>query len=66
MVVKFVFWVETELRDPPIYDGTGAVEDFLDAMEYRVAEEQHIPAMDVVLKATPARWLAAHKEDLPT
>lgn len=39
------------------------MEDLLDAMEYQVAEEQQVPALDVVLKATPARWWETHKED---
>lgn len=34
--VKSVHWIGSELQDPPIYDGIGNVEDFLDVMEYRV------------------------------
>lgn len=63
---KSIRWIISELRDPPIYDGTGNFEDFLDAMEYQVAEEQQVPALDVVLKATPARWWETHKEDHTT
>lgn len=57
-------WIGFELQDPPTYDGIGNVEDLLDAMEYRVVKEQQVPALDVVLKATPAHWWAKHKEDL--
>ena len=42
------------------------MEDFLDAMEYQVAEEQQVLALDFVLKATPARWWETHKEDHTT
>jgi len=30
--------IGTELRDPLIYNGTSNIEDFMDAMEYRVGE----------------------------
>nr|KUM49186.1 hypothetical protein ABT39_MTgene3735 [Picea glauca] len=64
--VRAVCWIGTELRDPPMYDGTINVEDLLSSMEYRVVEEQRIPALDMLLKATPARWWDTHKEDLTT
>lgn len=64
--VKTIRWIGSELRDPPMSYVTGNVEYFLDAMSYRVVEDQRIPALDMVLKATPTHWWAAHKKDLTT
>ena len=48
--IKFFHWIGTEFRDPLIYDGTSNVEDFMDAMEYKVGEEQRVSTLDVVLR----------------
>lgn len=57
-------WIGTELQDPPVYDGTGTVSNLIEGMEFRVAEEKRIPALDAVLRGTPARWWATQKGDL--
>lgn len=31
-------------------------------MSEKVAEDQWVPALDMVLKATPAHWWATHKQ----
>jgi hypothetical protein len=62
--VKAVRWIGTELRDPPIYDGTGDVEDFLDQMEQRVAEDRLVPALDIALKATPIKKSKANLQEI--
>lgn len=56
-------WIGTELRNPPTFDGTSPVGEFLDDLEYEVPEEKRLPALDVVIKGTSARWWATHKED---
>lgn len=56
-------WIGTELRDPPVFDGTTSVGDFL---EFKAPEEQRVLALDVALKGTSARWWAIHKENLTT
>ena len=48
--IKFFHLIGTKLRDPLIYDGTSNVEDFMDAMEYKVGEEQRVSTLDVVLR----------------
>jgi hypothetical protein len=40
------------------------LELFLAQYEDEVLEEQIILALDIVLKATPARWWSAHKETI--
>jgi hypothetical protein len=62
--VHSVRWIGTKLRECPTYDGTSDLHSFLVDMEYTVAEEQHIPALDIALKYTPARWWDSHKESL--
>lgn len=59
-------WIGTELRDPPVFEGTTSVGDFLDNLEFKVPEEQRVLALDVALKGTSARWWAIHKENLTT
>lgn len=61
--VRTVCWIGTELRDPPVFDGTTSVGDFL---EFKAPEEQRVLALDVALKGTSARWWAIHKENLTT
>ncbi|RWR97952.1 putative ribonuclease h protein [Cinnamomum micranthum f. kanehirae] len=64
--VRTVRWIGTELRDPPVFEGTTSVGDFLDNLEFKVPEEQRVLALDVALKGTSARWWAIHKENLTT
>jgi hypothetical protein len=64
--IRVVRWIGTELRNPPVYDGTSDVNSFLTTMEHKAVEEYRIPVMDISLRATPAQWWATHKETLPS
>jgi hypothetical protein len=63
-ISKLVHWIGSELRDPPRFYDTGSVNIFVEEMEERVPEEQRVQTMDAVVKGTPARWWATHREDL--
>jgi hypothetical protein len=53
-----------ELCDPPRYDGLNEISYFVQAFEFYILEQQILLALDVVLKATLARWWVAHKEGI--
>jgi hypothetical protein len=53
-----------KLCDPPKYDGLTDIRIFCKGFELQIPEQQRLLALDVVLKATPARWWVAHKEGM--
>jgi hypothetical protein len=55
-------WIGTLLFDPPKYDGLTDISSFVKVFELQIQKQQRLMALDVVLKATPARWWVAHKE----
>jgi hypothetical protein len=59
-----VRWVDMEIREPPCFDGVNDPELFLTRYEDEVLENQRLLALDVALKATPARWWGAHKKTI--
>jgi hypothetical protein len=59
-----VRWVGTEIREPPSFHGVNDVEEFLEKYEDEVLENERLLALDISLKATPARWWGAHKETI--
>jgi hypothetical protein len=63
-VTGSLHWIGTKLCDPPMYDGLTNISLFVKAFELHVPKQQRLLALDVVLKATPARWWAAHKEGM--
>jgi hypothetical protein len=56
-----VRWVGMEIREPPSFHGINDLEVFLEQYEDEVLENQILFALDIALKATPARWWGAHK-----
>jgi hypothetical protein len=56
--------MEKEIREHPVYDGTSYLGSFLMDLEDKVAPEQRIPVLDIVLKSSPTRWWATHKGTL--
>lgn len=50
-----------KLCDLPLFDGLSDVEFFFMEFEGLVMEPQRLLALYVALRATPARWWAAHK-----
>jgi hypothetical protein len=57
-------WIGKEICDHPRYDGFTKIILFVKEFESRLPEQQRILELDVVLKATPARWWVAHKEGM--
>ena len=54
----------SEVCNLPYYDGLGDVNIFLDDYEEQVPESQILLALDIALKATPARWWGTHKKNI--
>ena len=63
-MTRSLHWIGIELCDPPRYDGITNIILFVKEFELQVPKQQRLLALDVVLKATPARWWAAHKEGM--
>jgi hypothetical protein len=57
-------WIGTELHDPQKYDVLIDIISFLKAFELHILEQQRLLALDVVLKATLAKWWVAHREGM--
>jgi hypothetical protein len=57
-----VQWIGIEIKEPPSFHGLRDLETFLTQYEDKVLENQRLLALDLALKATPARWWGAHKE----
>jgi len=63
-ITKSLRWIGTEVCELPHYDGLSDVATFFVAFENVVIEQQRLLALDVTLRATPARWWAAHKNSI--
>jgi hypothetical protein len=61
---RAVRWVGTEIREPPSFHGLNDLETLLTQYEDKVLENQRLLALDLALKATPARWWGTHKETI--
>jgi hypothetical protein len=59
-----VRWVGIEIREPPSFHGLNDLETFLKKYEDEVLENQRLLALELALKATPARWWGDHKETI--
>jgi hypothetical protein len=46
------------------YDGLTDVAYFLREIELQISYQQILLALDVALKATPARWWVSHKDNI--
>jgi hypothetical protein len=58
-----VRWVGTEIREPPSFHGINDLETFLAQYEDAVLENQRLLALDIALKATPARWWGTQRDN---
>ena len=61
MITQSLRQVATETVEFPIYEGLSGLSEFFQEFEEKFFELQRILALDVALKATPARWWATHK-----
>jgi hypothetical protein len=61
-ITRSLHWIGTKLCDPPKYDGLNNIEYLVNVFKLNIPKQQRLLALDVFLKATPARWWATHKE----
>jgi hypothetical protein len=47
-----------------MYDGLTNISMFINTFELEVLEQQGMLTLDLLLKATPAKWWDAHKEGI--
>jgi hypothetical protein len=59
-----VRWVGIEIREPPTFHLVNDIEAFLTQYKDELLENQRLLALDIALKATPARWWGTHKETI--
>lgn len=62
MMTKSLCSVSSEVRKLPYYDFLTDVDKFLDEFEHEVPEDHHFEALDLALRATPAKWWGTHKD----
>ena len=63
-MTQFLRWIGTDLCDPPKYDGLTDINYFVKVFELQIPEQQRVLVLDVVLKVTPTRYWASHKEGI--
>ena len=63
-MTKSLRWIGTEIEDIPSFDGLADVNKFLQQYEQEIPHEQRMEAIDLAVRATPARWWHAHKENI--
>ena len=63
-MTKSLRWIGSEVCNVPNFDGTNDLEEFIHAYQVVVQESDWLRALDVALKATPARWWATHKDHI--
>ena len=54
----------SEVCNYPSYDVSGDINTFLEEYEQQVLECQILLALDIALRATPARWWGTHKKNI--
>jgi hypothetical protein len=57
-------WIGTKIVEPPRYDGLTNVVFLIREFELQKSYQQRLLALDVVLRATPARWWDVHKDGI--
>ena len=63
-MTKSLRWIGAKTNETPSFHGLTDIQDFLPQFEQQVPHEQSIIAMDLAVRATPARWWYAHKENI--
>ena len=61
---KSLRWIGVEIPEIPSYHALTDIQDFFEQFEQQIPYEQRIAAMDLAVRATPARWWYAHKENI--
>ena len=65
-MTKSLQWIGAEVKDIPSFHGLVDVDKFLQQFEQEIPHEQRMTAIDLPIRATPARWWNAHKENIPS
>ena len=65
-LTKSLHWIGSEVSQIPTFSGFSQVKEFLTKYELQVPSFQRLQALDVALRATPARWWDAHKKNIAT
>ena len=60
-MTKSLRWIGIKIKDIPLFDGLADVNKFLQQFEQEIPHEQRMAAIDLAVRATPARWWHAHK-----
>jgi len=63
MMTKSLRCISLEVRKLPYYDGLIDVDLFLDDFECEFLEDHHFQALELALRAMPARWWVTHKDN---
>ena len=63
-MTKSLQWIGIEIKDTPSFDGLANVNNFLERFEQEIPQEQRMSVIDLAVRATPARWWYAHKENI--
>ena len=63
-MTKSLQWIGTDIIDIPSFLVLADVNEFLQKFEQEIPQEQRMTTIDLVVKATPARWWHAHKEHI--
>ena len=65
-LTKSLPWIGSEVSQVPIFSVLSLVKEILNAYDVHVPSSQRLQALDVALRATPARWWATHRKSIAT
>ena len=63
-ITKELRWIGSEVSTVPTFDGLSDIQLFLKQYEEQIPLEKRLEVLDIALRATPARWWAAHKNTI--
>lgn len=61
---KSLRWIGCEVCKPPSFDGTNYLRTFIIHYQGKIPEKDRLGALNVALRATPARWWSTHKKHI--
>lgn len=64
IITKELRWIGSEVSTVPTFDGLSDIQLFLKQYEEQIPLEKRLEVLDIALRATPARWWAAHKNTI--
>ena len=63
-MTKSLRWIGIEIKDIPSFDGLTDVNDFPHHFEQEIPHDCRMEVLNLAVRATPARWWCAHKENI--